>query len=114
VTAAAWKTSAGAASRIPVARVTNLVRWLVAAQKSGATVLGLAMDGAVALPDLDQAIATGPVVLVIGSEGKGLGHLVSQTCDELVSIPMRADTESLNAGVAAGIALYALADARRS
>lgn len=114
MTAAAWKTSAGAASRVPVARVTNLVRWLVSAQKSGATVLGLAMEGDADLPDLDPAVTTGPVVLVVGSEGKGLGHLVSQTCDQLVSIPMDADTESLNAGVAAGIALYAVASARRS
>jgi 23S rRNA (guanosine2251-2'-O)-methyltransferase len=114
MTAAAWKTSAGAASRIPVARVTNLVRWLVSAQKSGATVLGLAMGGDQGLPTLDQAVATGPLVLVVGSEGKGLGHLVSQTCDQLVSIPMQADTESLNAGVAASIALYAVATARRS
>lgn len=113
MTAAAWKTSAGAASRVPVARVTNLVRWLVSAQKAGATVLGLAMDGDLDLPTLDAAVATGPVVVVIGSEGKGLGHLVSQTCDHLVSIPMDAETESLNAGVAAGIALYAVASARR-
>jgi 23S rRNA (guanosine2251-2'-O)-methyltransferase len=114
MTAAAWKTSAGAASRVPVARVTNLVRWITAAQKDGATVLGLAMGGDLALPELDAATATGPLVIVIGSEGKGLGHLVSQTCDRLVGIPMDAATESLNAGVAAGIALYAVASARRS
>lgn len=113
LTAAAWKTSAGAAARVPVARATNLVRWLVAAQKAGATVLGLAMSGDVQLPDLDPDTATGPVVIVVGSEGKGLGHLVSQTCDHLVGIPMDRATESLNAGVAAGIALYAVAAARR-
>jgi 23S rRNA (guanosine2251-2'-O)-methyltransferase len=112
MTAAAWKTSAGAASRVPVARVTNLVRWLTAAQKDGATVLGLAMEGDLALAELDAPTASGPLVLVIGSEGKGLGHLVSQTCDRLVGIPMQAATESLNAGVAAGIALYAVAVAR--
>ncbi len=113
VTAAAWKTSAGAAARVPVARATNLVRWLIAAQRSGATVLGLAAGGGATLPDLDPATARGPVVIVIGSEGRGLGHLVSQTCDELVAIPMDAATESLNAGVAAGVALYAVAAARR-
>jgi 23S rRNA (guanosine2251-2'-O)-methyltransferase len=113
MTASAWKTSAGAAARVPVARVTNLVRWLVAAQKAGATVLGLAMDGDLVLTELDPALATGPLVLVVGSEGKGLGHLVSQTCDHLVGIPMDAATESLNAGVAAGVALYAVAAARR-
>ena len=112
MSAAAWKTSAGAASRVPVARAKNLVRWLVASKRAGATVLGLAMDGDVTLPDLDRDLATGPVVLVVGSEGKGLGHLVSQTCDARLGIPMRADTESLNAGVAAGIALYAVATAR--
>jgi 23S rRNA (guanosine2251-2'-O)-methyltransferase len=113
MTASAWKSSAGAASRVPVARATNLVRWLVAAQKAGATVLGLAMGGDLDLMALDPAVAGGPVVVVVGSEGKGLGHLVGQTCDHLVSIPMEAATESLNAGVAAGIALYAIAAARR-
>jgi len=58
-------------------------------------------------------VAAGPLVIVVGSEGRGLGHLVSQTCDHLVSIPMEAATESLNAGVAAGIALHAVAAARR-
>lgn len=114
VTAAAWKTSAGAASRVPVARVTNLVRWLVSAQKAGCTVIGLAADGRSALPDLDPGITTGPLVIVVGSEGKGLGHLVSQTCDDLVSIPIDSATESLNASVAAGVALYAVAAARRA
>ncbi len=113
MTASAWKTSAGAASRVPVAQVTNLVRWLVAAQKEGATVIGLAMGGGLELPDLDRGLAAGPLVIVVGSEGKGLGHLVSQTCDHLVAIPMDAATESLNAGVAAGVALYAVANARR-
>lgn len=113
MTASAWKTSAGAAVRIPVARATNLVRWLVSAQKAGATVIGLAMGGGAVLPDLDDEVLRGPLVIVVGSEGKGLGHLVSQTCDELVSIPMDAATESLNASVAAGIALYAAAAARR-
>jgi 23S rRNA (guanosine2251-2'-O)-methyltransferase len=112
MTAAAWKASAGAAARLPVARASNLVRWLVSARKAGATVLGLAMDGDLTLPELAADVAAGPVVIVVGSEGKGLGHLVSQTCDHLVGIPMHADTESLNAGVAAGIALYAVATAR--
>ena len=113
MTASAWKTSAGAAARVPVARATNLVRWLTAAQKAGATVIGLAMGGGMELTELDRDLATGPLVIVVGSEGKGLGHLVSQTCDHLVAIPMDLATESLNAGVAAGIALYAVATARR-
>jgi len=112
MTASAWKTSAGAAARVPVARATNMTRTLKAAQKAGLAVIGLAADGDVTLSGLDPDLGSAPVVLVIGSEGKGLSRLVSETCDVLVSIPMSADTESLNAGVAAGIALYALAAAR--
>lgn len=111
MTAAAWKSSAGAAARIPVAQTVNLVRQLKAYQAAGCMVVGLAADGDVALPDLD--LADGPLVLVVGSEGKGLGRLVSETCDALVSIPMAGDLESLNAGVAASIALFAVAQARR-
>ena len=73
-------------------------------------VVGLAADGEVSLPDLD--IADGPLVLVVGSEGKGLSRLVSETCDQLVSVPMSSGLESLNAGVAAGVALYAIARSR--
>lgn len=113
MTASAWKTSAGAAARVPVAQVTNLTRWLVAAQKAGCTVIGLAAQGEVSLPELDRDLACGPLVIVVGSEGKGLGHLVGQTCDELVSIPMDAATESLNAGIAAAVTLYGVAMARR-
>lgn len=110
ITAAAWKTSAGAAARVPVARVTNLTRQLKAFQEEGLMVIGLAADGDVMLPSTEMV--DGPVVVVIGSEGKGLSRLVSETCDELVSIPMSTGLESLNAGVAAGIALYAIAQAR--
>ena len=73
-------------------------------------VIGLAADGDVMLPETQMV--DGPVVVVIGSEGKGLSRLVAETCDELVSIPMSSGLESLNAGVAAGIALYAIAQAR--
>ncbi len=111
MTAAAWKTSAGAAARIPVARATNLVRQLKTYQEAGCMVAGLAADGEVSLPDLD--LADGPLVLVVGSEGKGLGRLVSETCDVRVSIPMTDELESLNAGVAASVALYAVAQGRR-
>ncbi len=110
ITASAWKTSAGAAARVPVARVTNLTRQLKAFQDEGMMVIGLAADGEVNLPD--SQMIDGPVVVVIGSEGKGLSRLVGETCDELVSIPMSTGLESLNAGVAAGIALYAIAQAR--
>jgi 23S rRNA (guanosine2251-2'-O)-methyltransferase len=111
ITAAAWKTSAGAAARVPVARVTNLTRQLKEFQDEGCMVIGLAADGDVELAS--SQMIDGPVVVVIGSEGKGLSRLVGETCDELVSIPMSTGLESLNAGVAAGIALYAIAQARR-
>lgn len=110
MTASAWKTSAGAASRVPVAQTVNLVRQLKAYQDAGCMVIGLAADGDVSLPDLD--LADGPLVVVVGSEGKGLGRLVGETCDQLVSIPMANQLESLNAGVAASVTLYAVAQAR--
>lgn len=115
MTAAAWKTSAGAAARVPVARATNLTRQIKAYQDAGLMVIGLAADGDVALPDLvgpDPDLATGPLAVVIGSEGKGLSRLVSETIDQTVSIPMASSLESLNAGVAAGIALYAISQTR--
>ncbi|MDP3969928.1 MAG: 23S rRNA (guanosine(2251)-2'-O)-methyltransferase RlmB [Nocardioides sp.] len=110
MTASAWKTSAGAAARIPVAQTVNLVRQLKAYQEAGCMVAGLDADGEVSLPDLD--LVTGPLVLVVGSEGKGLSRLVSETCDVRVSIPMVSSLESLNAGVAASVALYEIARAR--
>jgi 23S rRNA (guanosine2251-2'-O)-methyltransferase len=110
MTASAWKTSAGAASRVPVARATNLTRALEELKAAGCFVLGLDMHGDVQLPEL--AMAHDPVVLVVGSEGKGLSRLVRETCDVVVSIPMHAATESLNAGVAAGVALYEVARRR--
>jgi 23S rRNA (guanosine2251-2'-O)-methyltransferase len=111
MTASAWKTSAGAAARLPVAQATNLVRQLKAYQDAGCMVVGLAADGDVSLPDLD--LADGPLVVVVGSEGDGLSRLVAETCDQLVSIPMATDLESLNAGVAAGVALYSISQSRR-
>lgn len=110
MTASAWKTSAGAAARIPVAQTVNLTRQLKAYQDAGCMVVGLAADGEVELPALD--LATGPLVIVVGSEGDGLSRLVAETCDLLVSIPMANSVESLNAGVACGVALYAVARAR--
>jgi 23S rRNA (guanosine2251-2'-O)-methyltransferase len=105
MTAGAWKTSAGTAARVQVARATNLTRTLESYQKAGLTVVGLAADGDVELHRLDAL--EGPVVVVAGSEGKGLSRLVSETCDLLVRIPMPGGAaESLNAGVAAGVVLY--------
>lgn len=110
LTAAAWKTSAGAAARVPVAQTVNLVRQLKAYQDAGCMVVGLAAEGDVLLPHFD--LGDGPLVLVVGSEGEGLSRLVAETCDQLLSIPMASSLESLNAGVAAGIALYAVARSR--
>jgi 23S rRNA (guanosine2251-2'-O)-methyltransferase len=110
MTASAWKTSAGAAARIPVAQATNLTRQLKAYQEAGCMVVGLAADGDVSLPDFE--LADGPLVVVVGSEGDGLSRLVQETCDQLLSIPMVNDLESLNAGVAASVALYAISQRR--
>ncbi|MBC6459245.1 23S rRNA (guanosine(2251)-2'-O)-methyltransferase RlmB [Actinomadura sp. HBU206391] len=104
VTAGAWKASAGTLASVPVARATNLARTLKAYRQAGCFVAGLDARGGVAIGDLE--VAADPFVLVVGSEGKGLGRLVADTCDMLVTIPMSGKAESLNAGVAAGIALY--------
>jgi 23S rRNA (guanosine2251-2'-O)-methyltransferase len=107
MTAGAWKASAGAAARVPVARVTNLTRQLEAYRRAGFVVAGLAADGLVDAADLEASVD--PLVLVVGSEDQGLSRLVERSCDVLVTIPMAAGNESLNAGVAAGIVLYEVA-----
>jgi 23S rRNA (guanosine2251-2'-O)-methyltransferase len=111
LTAAAWKASAGTAARLPVARATNLTRTLRAYADAGVSVVGLAADGELSLDDLE--LATEPLCVVVGSEGRGLGRLVGETCDVLVRIPMVADTESLNASVAAAVTLAEIARRRR-
>lgn len=110
MTAAAWKTSAGAAARIPVARATNLNRALESYQKAGFTIVGLAGEGEVDVTDIPGV--DGPLVVVLGSEGDGLARLVRDHCDHLVSIPINSDVESLNASVAASIALYEITRSR--
>jgi 23S rRNA (guanosine2251-2'-O)-methyltransferase len=110
VTAGAWKASAGALARIPVARAANLARALQSYRDAGIFVAGLDADGDTAVRDLD--LATAPLVLVTGSEGRGLSRIVTQACDVLIRIPITASTESLNAGVATGIALYEIATIR--
>ena len=110
VTAGAWKASAGALARVPVAQAPNLTRALTAYQQAGLFVVGLDAEAVTTVSDLE--VADGPLVLVVGSEGRGLSRLVGERCDLLASIPMAAHTGSLNAGVAAGIALYAVAQAR--
>jgi 23S rRNA (guanosine2251-2'-O)-methyltransferase len=110
VNSAAWKTSAGAAARIPVALASNLTSMLKEFKKQGVFVLGLDGGGDVSLPALE--LADRPVVIVIGSEGKGLSRLVTETCDQIVSIPISAATESLYAGIAASVALYQVSTVR--
>lgn len=112
MTAAAWKTSAGAAARVPVALATNLTRVLREYAEAGFVVVGLAGEAETDVADVPGV--DGPVVLVVGSEGEGLSRLVSQTCDVLASIPISSDVESLNASVAASIALYEVARARQA
>ena len=110
VSAAAWKTSAGAAARIPVAVAVNLTATVKEFQRQGVFVLGLDAGGEVSLPDLE--LSDRPLVIVVGSEGKGLSRLVTETCDQIVSIPITDAAESLNAGVAASVALYQIATDR--
>ncbi len=110
VTAAAWRTSAGALAHVPVAQVTNLTRSIEAAKSAGFMTVGLAGESSTPLGEVD--LGSEPVMLVIGSEGKGLGRLVAQSCDFRVGIPISDRVESLNAGVAAGIALYAVVAGR--
>ncbi|MCP3426293.1 23S rRNA (guanosine(2251)-2'-O)-methyltransferase RlmB [Rothia sp. AR01] len=111
VTASAWKTSAGAVSRIPVAKATNLTRVIQQLKDQGVFVVGLDGDGDVALPDL--SLATEPLCVVAGSEGKGLSRLVAENCDQIVSIPIDSAMESLNASMAVGIALYEVGRLRK-
>ncbi|HET9649084.1 MAG TPA: 23S rRNA (guanosine(2251)-2'-O)-methyltransferase RlmB [Microlunatus sp.] len=110
ITAAAWKTSAGAAARIPVARATNLNRTLKTYADAGLFLVGL--DGRSDTDIAELAEASGPLVLIVGSEGAGLSRLVRESCDALAAIPMSGQVESLNAGVAAGIALYEISRRR--
>ena len=112
VNSAAWKSSAGAAARIPVAIAPNLTNTLKEFKKQGVFILGLDGDGDVELPQLE--LADRPVVIVVGSEGKGLSRLVAETCDQIVSIPISAATESLNAGIATSVALYQVATMRQA
>jgi 23S rRNA (guanosine2251-2'-O)-methyltransferase len=110
VTAGAWKASAGALARLPVAQAVNLTRALEGYKKAGFFVAGLDAEGTTDLRDM--SIADGPMVLVVGSEGRGLSRVVAGACDMLVSIPMASGNESLNAGIAASVALYEIAGIR--
>mgnify|MGYP006269010523 CR=1 FL=1 len=111
ITASAWKSSAGAAARIKIAQVTNINRAIEDAKKDGYFVVGL--DGEADVTVSEMKIATEPLMIIVGSEGKGLSRLVRENCDLVVSIPMSATTESLNASVATSIALFWVDEQRR-
>ena len=102
LTAAVARTSAGALNYTPVARVTNLVRTIADLKKEGLWFVCADMNGTV-MYDLDLK---GPVGLVIGSEGEGVGRLIREACDFTAAIPMRGNIDSLNASVAAGVMAY--------
>ncbi len=103
LTAVVAKTSAGAVSHIPVARVPNITALLKELKEAGVWVFGAAMDGAVSLYEADLK---GPAAIVIGSEGSGMSRLVARECDFTVRIPMKGELDSLNASAAAAILLY--------
>jgi 23S rRNA (guanosine2251-2'-O)-methyltransferase len=110
MTAGAWKTSAGAAVRMPVARASNLSQALRGYRSAGLFIVGLDSTGEApiaAAQTLDR-----PLCLVVGSEGTGMSRIVTELCDQVVRIPIARTIESLNAGVAAGIALYEIVSAR--
>ena len=103
LTSVVGKTSAGAVSYVPVARVPNIAALLKELQKEGVWVFGTAAEGTTTLYDADLK---GPAAIVIGSEGDGMTRLVREGCDFLVSIPMKGKISSLNASAAAAILLY--------
>ena len=111
LTAAAWKTSAGAAARLPIAQITNLARSIDDAKAYGCFVVGLDGDADTTVDSME--IADQPLYVIVGSEGKGLSRLVREKCDLLISIPMSSAVESLNASVAMSIALYAIDQKRQ-
>lgn len=97
------KTSAGAVEYVPVARIGNIVQTMKKLQQRGLWAVGADMDGSA---ECFEADLTGPLLLVIGGEGRGLGRLVKETCDMIVRIPMNGSINSLNASVAASVLMY--------
>lgn len=102
------KASAGAVEYVPVAKVTNMVQCMEELKERGVWIFGADMDGT----DYMQCDFTGAVALVIGNEGKGIGRLVRERCDAIVSLPVKGKISSLNASVAAGILMYRIAQQR--
>jgi 23S rRNA (guanosine2251-2'-O)-methyltransferase len=110
MTGSAWKASAGAAARMPISQVTNLVRSIDEAKKAGCFVIGLDADGDQVVSKMN--LASESIFIIVGSEGKGLSRLVRENCDLVVSIPMQSDIESLNASVATAIVMHWVATER--
>jgi len=110
MTGSAWKASAGAAARMPISQVTNLVRSIGEAKKAGCFVIGLDADGDQVVSKMN--LASESIFIIVGSEGKGLSRLVRENCDLVVSIPMQSDVESLNASVATAIVMHWVATER--
>lgn len=102
LTATVAKTSAGALNYTPVAKVTNLTQTMKELKEKGMWFVGADMGG----ETMYQLELTGPIGVVIGSEGDGMSNLVKENCDFIASIPMKGDIDSLNASVAAGILAY--------
>lgn len=105
------KASAGAMEYVPVAKVTNLTQTIEALKEQGFWIVGTDQDGTSAYDKIDYK---GPLAVVIGSEGEGIGRLVKKNCDFLVTIPMRGSVNSLNAAVAAGIIVFEAAKQRNA
>ena len=110
MTGSAWKASAGAAARMPISQVTNLVRSIGEAKKAGCFVIGLDADGDQEVSKMN--LASESIFIIVGSEGKGLSRLVRENCDLVLSIPMQSDVESLNASVATAIVMHWVATER--
>ena len=110
MTGSAWKASAGAAARMPISQVTNLVRSIGEAKKAGCFVIGLDADGDQEVSNMN--LASESIFIIVGSEGKGLSRLVRENSDLVISIPMQSDVESLNASVATAIVMHWVATER--
>jgi 23S rRNA (guanosine2251-2'-O)-methyltransferase len=110
MTGSAWKASAGAAARMPISQVTNLVRSIDETKKAGCFVIGLDADGDQVVSKMN--LASESIFIIVGSEGKGLSRLVRESCDLVLSIPMQSEVESLNASVATAIVMHWVATER--
>lgn len=110
LTSGVAKAAAGAVAYVPVDRVSNLRQTIEAMKKAGLWIAGAAMGGT----EIYKQDMTGPLAIVIGSEGKGLGRLVTEKCDFLISLPMHGQINSLNASVACGVILYEVLRQRSS